>query len=330
MDLDQLPAVSPPAPWHQAQWGQLNQDFTDDRLVHALLLAGEPDTGVAAFALALARLLLCERPVSGLNCGECAACTHSAAGVHGDFLWVQPQEKSRAIKIDQVRDALAFVARTAGYGERKVVVFAPANAMNVNAFNALLKSLEEPADNTYLILACHALHAIPATIRSRCQLRRLATPSHAQSVEWLKPVLTTEERCSQYLSLAQGRPLLARRLFEEEGADAVVLRRAALENVTRQTLPSSEAATLWADVDTEPMLEEISHFVEATIRAMPADQLRGNAGRNGFALLDELGQLRRAVTAGSNPARNLLADALLAKCQTLLGTTRGGDTIAEK
>lgn len=330
MDLTTLPAVSAPVPWHQPDWQRLQQQVEEDRLPHALLLAGEADTGVTAVAMALARRLLCSAPVGGLNCGECPACLHSASGVHGDFLWVQPEEKSRTIKIDQVRSAVQFVAKTPGYGERKVVVFAPADAMNTSAFNALLKSLEEPAPGTYLILACRALHAIPPTIRSRCQLRHLVTPNQTQSLDWLQSFIPDAEAAEQLLSLAKGRPLLARRLFEQDEADAVLARRVALETLVRGELASTEAATLWSDIETEPMLEEFVAFTQDALRAMPPTQLQAAHGRDAFGLLDELGQLQRAVSGGSNPGRAILADAVLAKFHRVLGRALRGDNIARK
>jgi len=330
MDLTSLPAVSAPLPWHQLQWQRLQQQVENDRLGHAILLAGEADTGVSALALALARLLLCEAPSAGLNCGECAACSRSSSGVHGDFLWVCPQEKSRTIKIDQVRDAVQFMSKTAGYGKRKVVVFAPADAMNSNAYNALLKSLEEPASDTFLILSCRALHAVPPTIRSRCQLRHLATPPREQSRDWLMPCVNETGVCEELLSLANGRPLLAKRLFEEESADAVIVRRAALVSLARGELSSTEAAVLWSDIDTDAMLEEFVTFLNDAVKAMSLQQLQDRSSRSAFSMLDELGQIQRAVSAGSNPGKAILADALLAKFHRVLGGARGGDTIAEK
>ncbi len=102
-ELIGLPAVSPPLPWQSDAWQRFNEQLTQGRLPHALLLLGVAHTGVDRLALALARMLLCQSPSGGLNCGQCHACELSATGAHGDFLWLQPEEKSRVIKIDQVR-----------------------------------------------------------------------------------------------------------------------------------------------------------------------------------------------------------------------------------
>ena len=76
----------------------------------------------------------------------------------------------KSIKVDQVRALIEDLSKTAQQGGYKVVVLEPAEAMNTNAANALLKSLEEPAANTLLVLVCHTPSAVLPTIRSRCQI----------------------------------------------------------------------------------------------------------------------------------------------------------------
>ena len=79
---------------------------------------------------------------------------------------LEPEQGSRVIKIDQVRALINFAHQTASLGSRKVILLYPAEAMNLNSANALLKSLEEPAPGTYLLLASHASGNLPATVRS--------------------------------------------------------------------------------------------------------------------------------------------------------------------
>ena len=165
IDVTALPAVSVPLPWHQHEWSELGSAMRADKLPHALLFVGGRDTGKQHLALALARLLLCTQPQNGFNCGKCHPCELSAGGSNGDFLWLAPQEKSRGIKIDQIRELVKFTTKTASFGKCKVAVLTPAESMNLNAFNALLKSLEEPASDTHIILLCHRLSGVPATIR---------------------------------------------------------------------------------------------------------------------------------------------------------------------
>ena len=174
----------------------------NEQLPHALLLVGGLHAGLPELALALTRLLLCSEPEGSHNCGHCHACVLSASGAHGDFRWVEPVEKSRVIKVDQVRDAVQFSNQTAAFGLRKVIVLAPADNMNLDAYNALLKSLEEPAANTFWILVCHGIFGVPATIRSRCQIRRLAIPDEVSALDWLDKKTGDREQSQALLSLS--------------------------------------------------------------------------------------------------------------------------------
>jgi DNA polymerase-3 subunit delta' len=132
------------------------------------------------------------------------------------------------IKVDQVRDAVQFATRTASFGQRKVIVLQPADTMNLNACNALLKSLEEPAGDTYWLLVCDRLYTLPATIRSRCQIQRLGMPEEAASLEWLEAVTGDAGQAADLLGLSDGRPLLAQQYFLDGDAGEVASRRRAL------------------------------------------------------------------------------------------------------
>ena len=203
MELNNLPQISSPLPWHWREWEHLQEQFARGQLPHALLLVGGQYTGKSQLALALSRLLLCAHAGTSFNCGHCQACELSASGSHGDFRWVEPGDRSRVIKIEQIRDLVRFSNKTAGFGLRKVIVLAPADSMNINAFNALLKSLEEPAKDTYLILVCHRMYGVPATIRSRCQILRLATPHTDTCLEWLDITTGNREQSQRLFNFGQ-------------------------------------------------------------------------------------------------------------------------------
>ncbi len=314
-------------PWHAAAWEQLGQQLAGGRLPHALLLTGPPDTGVAQCALALARLLLCAAPDGGLNCGRCHGCELSAAGSHGDLRWVEPEEKSRVIKVEQVRDTIGFTHGTAVQGERQVVVLSPADSMNVNACNALLKSLEEPAPGTYLVLVCARLHGVPATIRSRCQLLRLPSPPKQAGLAWLDTVTGDRAASEKLFELAEGRPLLAERLFREDQVEEVGGRKLALRALLAGEVHAPRVWGLWSDSDPGDFLALLCEELQHLARGLPPGDLGSRRGRAVFALLDEVLDLQRAVSAGANPGRQLLVDTLLTKCNRELGAAALGDTI---
>jgi DNA polymerase-3 subunit delta' len=326
-ELVGLPQVSAPLPWQAQDWLHLNEQLANNKLPHALLLLGTQDTGKSRLALALARLLLCHQPSGGLNCGHCHACELSASGSHGDFRWLEPEEKSRVIKIDQVRSVVEFAHKTASFGQRKVVVLAPVDSMNVNAANALLKSLEEPAADTYLLLVCHRLSGVPATIRSRCQMLKLAIPDQQQSLAWLDQVTGDRAVSEELLMLADERPLLAEHLFRNDGAEGLATLRLGLQGLLVGRVSVPEAAALFAQAGVDGFLAQLVAELQRLLRGLARQQLESRQARAAFQLLDEVMHLQRAVSAGANPNRQFVVDALLAKFQRELGDGQLGDNI---
>jgi DNA polymerase-3 subunit delta' len=183
------------------------------------LLSGQAGMGKAAFADALAGLLLCEHPVDGsASCRECASCTLFAAGSHPDFFRVTPAEDSRVIKIDQVRELSESLALTSHGNGYKVAVLIPADSLNINAANSLLKTLEEPSDNTVLVLVSAQPARLPATIRSRCQQIRLQAGDQEQNARWLAGRCDTPSP-ELFIALANGAPLQALQLAQGQALE---------------------------------------------------------------------------------------------------------------
>jgi DNA polymerase-3 subunit delta' len=201
-------------PWLAPFWSRVTDAHRQKRLPHALLLTGQAGMGKTAFAEALAALLLCEHPADGSGpCHRCAGCTLFAAGNHPDFFRVTPAEDSRVIKIDQVRELSESLALTGHGNGYKAAILVPADAMNINAGNSLLKTLEEPTDNTVLVLVSAQPARLPATIRSRCQEIRLQAADREQGIRWLAERYDGPSP-ELYLALANGAPLQALQLAQ--------------------------------------------------------------------------------------------------------------------
>tara|TARA_R110002110_G_scaffold213154_2_gene426267 strand:+ start:12733 stop:13767 length:1035 start_codon:yes stop_codon:yes gene_type:complete len=328
MNLLELPPISAPLPWQGEAWNRLQEQLESGQLPHALMLAGPADIGKARLALALARLLLCHAPVAGHNCGTCPGCRYSQSGSHGDFRWLQPEGKSKVIKIEQVRDAVAFAFRTAGFGSRKVLVLAPAEAMTTNAANALLKCLEEPAGDTHIILACERLQGVPATVRSRCQLLKLPLPPATQCLPWLDHLTGTREASAELLHLAAGMPLRAERLYRESGSDSLQARHAGLRALAAGEPAVARVASLFSQLDLALALEEIALFLQQHLRQQCAATLPDC--RDHFHLLDRLQKLRGAVAAGSNPNPQLVLESALMGLRDCFGKPQGNATMATR
>ena len=195
-------------PWQATLWQQL---AGRTQHAHAYLLHGPQGIGKRALAERLMAFLLCKQPEGLQACGHCKSCLLLKAGTHPDNYILEPEEVDKPIKVDQVRDLVSFVVQTAQLGGRKVILIEPVEAMNINAANALLKSLEEPSGNTVLLLVSHQPSRLLPTIRSRCQQQACPLPSRAQSEAWLAQALPDSDEAErlELLSLAAGSPLLA-------------------------------------------------------------------------------------------------------------------------
>lgn len=201
-------------PWHDALWSTLARHF--DQLPHALLLQGRPGLGKHDFAVQLAQALLCEQPRNGVACGHCHACRLFAAGTHPDISSVGLVDDAKSITVDQIRALGDFLALRPHTAARKVVMISPAEAMNINAANSLLKLLEEPPLGSMLLLVTSHPARLPATIRSRCARLLFRLPAPVIGQAWLQARPGSRSDSALLLGLAGGSPLLAETLAREE------------------------------------------------------------------------------------------------------------------
>ena len=237
-------------PWQDVLWQRWTG--LRARLPHALVLKGSLGVGKLDFALILAQSLLCVKPhADGLACENCDSCRWFEQGTHPDFrfllsgaLAVEIQESSKfstslilknctqrvaeealeeqrkkdkkpskAITIDQIRTLNDFYNLSAHQGGYRIVLIHPAETMNANAANALLKALEEPSGQMLFILGTHKPQQLPPTILSRCLTLAAPMPSPEASVAWLKKQGVANPE--SILAQAGFAPLEALRLSEE-------------------------------------------------------------------------------------------------------------------
>lgn len=245
-------------PWQEQLWQQMAGRAQH---AHAYLLHGPIGIGKRALAERLMANLLCQR-LNGLQaCGECKSCLLLAAGSHPDNYVLEPEEADKAIKVDQVRDLVSFVVQTAQMGGRKVVLIEPVEAMNINAANALLKSLEEPSGNTVLLLVSHQPSRLLPTVKSRCVQQACPLPSEQASLGWLATALpdSSEAERIELLSLAAGSPLAAVSLqaqgVREQRAQVVD----GVKKLLKQQQSPTQLAEGWKDI---PLLLLFDWFCE--------------------------------------------------------------------
>ncbi len=218
-------------PWQQTAWTRLQQ--MRERLPHAILFHGPAGIGKADFIETFAQALLCENvQPDGHACGACASCGWFVQHNHPDYRRVRPEAledepapegeeggegdkkskstkaPSKEIKIEQIRNLADFMNISTHRQGLRVVVLYPAEALNMPASNALLKTLEEPPPGTVFLLASNGLDRLLPTILSRCRKFALPMPDHAAALAWLKEQGVPD--ADSWLREEGGAPLAAR------------------------------------------------------------------------------------------------------------------------
>ncbi|MBW0237384.1 DNA polymerase III subunit delta' [Pseudomonas sp. D1HM] len=321
-------------PWQDSLWQQMAGRAQH---AHAYLLHGPAGIGKRALAERLMASLLCKTPVGLEACGTCKSCALLAAGSHPDNYILEPEEADKVIKVDQVRDLVSFVVQTAQLGGRKVVLVEPVESMNINAANALLKSLEEPSGNTVLLLVSHQSSRLLPTIRSRCVQQACPLPSEALSLEWLVKALpdsSPEERI-ELLTLAAGSPLVAVKLQ----AQGVREQRAAVvegvKKLLKRELSASQLVESWKAIPLLLLFDWFCDWASLILRYQLTQDEEGLGLADMRKVLQYLAQKaaqekvlsiqdwilaqRQKVLGKANLNRDLLLEALLVQWANLPG-----------
>ncbi len=144
----------------------LKNQIKADRIGHAYLFTGTRGTGKTTVAKIFARAVNCENPVDGSPCGECPACRAIASGASMNVIEIDAASNNG---VDNIREIVEEVAYSPAEGKYKVYIIDEVHMLSLGAFNALLKTLEEPPSYVIFILATTEVHKIPITILSRCQ-----------------------------------------------------------------------------------------------------------------------------------------------------------------
>lgn len=204
-----LPALPP----------SLRKMAEEGRLVHALNLEGEPGSGRAALAMALAGAILCEER-RGEMCGDCLACRKVLAGVHSDVTVVSGKEDPEQFKVGPLRELCAGAYRSPSEGRAKVYVIAEAQLLLPASQNVLLKVIEEPPEDTFFILTCDNKFRLLPTILSRVVTVTLPALTAEQCQEELRRRIEgkTDQEYREAALLGCGSPGAAERILTQQKA----------------------------------------------------------------------------------------------------------------
>ncbi|MFP5466953.1 MAG: DNA polymerase III subunit delta' [Gammaproteobacteria bacterium] len=335
--------ANPMAPWLLRQLQQLRQHRG-----HALLLAGPSGLGQYELALGLARAWLCEMPGDDGACGQCPSCHAIDVRTHADLCVLMPEtvaldlgwpldesaqkeiddkkrKPSKLIRVEAARQAIAFAQMSHARGRGKVVLVYPADRMNIEAANTLLKTLEEPVGEVRFVLATEAAHQLLPTIRSRCQSHLMQWPDTEEAVSWLQqqwarqtgPVSVDPDQAHTLLRASGGRP-----------ADALMLAAQGIRADVWDRLPAAIAQGDWRAMSDWPparqldVLHKLCHDLLAMTsggqpRYFEAASLPGHAHPQRLAAwARELMQATRTVEHPFQPG--LLQEAWAARARQVL------------
>lgn len=171
-------------PWLTPFYQHLQQTFHQGRFPHGLLFTGSRGIGKFKIAKQLAQFLLCTNKQENDACFQCHSCQLFAAGTHLDY-HLLAAEKNKSIGIDQVRLLTETLNERPHLGNNKVVIIKGAELLTESAANALLKTLEEPQGDSYLILLARTHHQLMPTLLSRLQQTHIHSPDDQSLINWL-------------------------------------------------------------------------------------------------------------------------------------------------
>ena len=182
----------------------LKNQIKADRIGHAYLFCGTRGTGKTTVAKIFAKAVNCQHPIDGSPCGECEMCKAIASGASMNVIEIDAASNNGVDNIREIREEVAY---RPAEGKYKVYIIDEVHMLSIGAFNALLKTLEEPPEYVIFILATTEAHKIPITILSRCQrydFKRISIETIADRLKELmvKEQVEVEDRAIRYVAKA--------------------------------------------------------------------------------------------------------------------------------
>lgn len=267
-------------PWLASAYQSLSGRYLQNNLPHAMLIHGLEGLGKLNFISTFLRALLCETNTElnsipsasqSINaCGHCHSCQLYEVGTHPDVMHVAPEKEAGAITIDQIRHLNELVTLKSQLGGMQVILIDKAHRLNRNASNGLLKTLEEPTPNVFIVLLTNKMDRLLPTIRSRCQVQKIAVPEHDVARQWLQTHMagTTSDigQIELALRLAQGAPLAALSFLEDGTLEQYQKQLEQFVAIAFQRQFAVEVAASWLNTNISLSLRWMLLWVSTTIR----------------------------------------------------------------
>ena len=224
---------------------------------------------------------------------------------HPDFHLVEREEDAQQIKVEQVRDLIESLQLTSYRGRCKVGILSGAESLNAAGANAFLKTLEEPAANTVLIMIAAPNHRLPATIASRCRRITLRPPGPQAGRDWLEQQGVTPSFSEILLKFSNGAPLRALLIETNRAQEIAEDMKRSLSLMESRKTDVSLGAERWFKSDLPLRMTWLENWITERIRSgcdavgLPASLLKAKIAPL-FALLDDARELRRSAATSTN------------------------------
>lgn len=246
-------------PWHKRIYEMLVKRHQDGNLPHALLFGGVIGGGKFQLASNLIHHIL------AIDTNNAEVLDLLLAGTHPDMILLRPFEGKKTISIDQVREASEKLVLTPQISKRKIALIQLAEQMTVAAANALLKTLEEPAGDSLLILISHSPGQLPQTIRSRCQLISIPSPSTTEVRGWLNQDIQLEDE-EILMELVNQSPCRAKQYLEDNRLADFKRLQSDLSDIFASQLDIVAVSASWEAYEFDILFSWLSRLVHGLIQ----------------------------------------------------------------
>ena len=298
-------------PWQQTVWQHIVDRVEQQRMPHAVLLTGVAGLGKKQLAVKMAESLLCLAADKQFNaCGVCHSCQIMQAGNHPDHLTIRSEEAGKSIKIDQIRALKEKQSLTPSVANWKTVVIESADLMTNSAANSLLKLLEEPQNNTILILTTNAVHRLPVTIRSRCQQMHLSTPDYSMILKWLdsQGVITDADQLRKISSLTLDAPFAIVNALETNEWQSYQQIQQDFDQLIQQQANPVQLASQWQQLDLVKVMHQLLSTVKSRLQQQYLEYADASVTQHYWHIADCIVSTIKLISSSNNYNKTLLIE----------------------
>ena len=292
--------------WLEPIYKQLESSIQEHQTTHAFLIKGQTGVGKNNLAMHLANGFLGEEMIKLTN-------NERDERIIPDCKLISPEENKETISIDQIRSLKSFLLLTSLKGHGKVGIINPADSMTYPAVNSLLKILEEPPEDTLLILLTDSINKLPNTIVSRVQIITVENPTKQQTLEWLNNS-NEAENWNDIINIFGCSPVLLNKLGHTYLSERIETVSSELHRLLTKKIKPSQLANSWKSEELEINLRLVyywfskflyHHLLETDNHDLMPKSLQELLGMDinieeSFNLLNEIASIRQLKINGKS------------------------------